>query len=120
MANRRALLVMTSPLGQVVPKLANYLPAIQARHPGILYVHLTQNNDNIGLLSSTITNIYQNESAQCDISSLDLRVTFNDSSLNSIERPIHDVFLEHPGDDSSISKLFKDSHFTILDPIKVN
>ena len=119
MANPRALLVMTSPLGQVMSKLANYLPAvIQARNPRVLYVHLTQNNcDNIGQLSSTITNIYQNGGLQCN--ELDLCVTFNDSSLEWIKRPFEEVFIEPSGVDIPVLKLFGDSQVTILHPLQV-
>ena len=97
MSYHRILLVLTSPLGQIVPKFSNYLSDIQTKNPHILYIHLlpqhsNEKNRHLAAWNNTVTSLYQQGSILC--SNLDLRVLLHESSIDLIPRPIQEIYFE--------------------------
>lgn len=103
MVNPRALMVLTSPLNQVVNKFAHHLSQIQqSDSPMTLYVHLLPNVNawpvasteairQSGAWSRTITDMYQS-TTQCS-SQLDLRIMLS----NALPKPPLDhIYFEEP------------------------
>ena len=98
MSCHRILLVMTSPLVQIVPKFSNYLCEIQTKNPHILYVHLLPQHSNdknrhLAAWNNTVASLYQQGSILC--SNVDLRVLLQESSIDVIPRPIQEIYFEH-------------------------
>lgn len=100
MANLRALMVLTSPLNQVVKKFGHHLSQIQhfqSDCPMTLYVHLLPNVTNWpsstdtkqGPWSRAITDMYQS-THQCS-SQLDLRIMLSNSVPNP---PLDHIYFE--------------------------
>ena len=98
MSCHRILLVMTSPLAQIVPKFSNYLSVIQTKNPHVLYVHLlpqhsNEKNRHLAAWNKTVVSLYQQGSTLC--SNLDLRVLLQESSIVAIPQQVHEIYFEH-------------------------
>ena len=87
MALQRNLLIMSSPMGQVLPKFKTYLPQLKPDKPSTLFIHLT-NQNRIGL-SSVIANLY---GIQCH--QIDLRLIINEFPHDYVKK-LDEIYLEH-------------------------
>jgi len=85
MALQRNLIIMSSPMNQIVPKFKNYMSNFDDKPSSTLYIHLT--NENKHGLSKIMTNLYQ---IQCHSMDLRLLLTTNANHL----QPLDQVYFE--------------------------
>ena len=85
MALQRNLIIMSSPMNQIVPKFKNYMSNFDDKPSSTLYIHLT--NENKHGLSKIMTNLYQ---MQCH--SMDLRILWT-TDANHLQ-PLDQVYFE--------------------------
>ena len=114
MALQRNLLIMSSPMGQVLPKFKTYLPQLKPDKPSTLFIHLT-NQNRIGL-SSVIANLY---GVQCH--ELDLKLIINEFPHDFIKK-LDEIYVEQDLEESvkaSILEKLQFSNLHILPKIEV-
>ena len=99
MALQRNLLVLSSPLNQVIPKFKNYLPKLDDKN-STLYIHLTDKNTTG--LSKIMTDLYQ---IQCHSIDLRLLLTPKTDHLQALDQVYFEANMSENDKNSILNQL---------------